>query len=467
MPAPATVRLLGDAPIYAGAVQQELVTPTGALIVSSYADSFGPVPAMSIERVGYGAGDRDDPSHAERACACSSAEAADVGAAGRARRRSIECEIDDMNPQIFGVVMDRLYAAGALEVFYVPVQMKKNRPGTLLTVVVRRISAAAIADIVFRETTTIGLRYYEVDRECLTASIVTVETPIGAIRFKVASRDGRVRQRRTGIRRLRRGWRPPTTCPSRTCRRWPSTPTAPLARPGISQGDIVSRFFLTTAIDYVNSRPHLGTAYEKICADVIARYKRLCGFDTYFLMGNDEHSQNVFRNATEAGARSARVLRSDGAGVPRTWRTLDLSFDDFIRTTEPRHKAGVTDLAHADLRRRRHLRRRLRRLVLRRLRGVQAGEGSRRRQVSAAPDDHAAVDQGEELLLPALQVPAAAARSLRRAPGVPAARHRGATRSCGCSKAASRTSRSAAPGSRGAFRCRSIPRASSTSGSMR
>src|SRR6185295_9113555 len=90
----------------------------------------------------------------------------------------IECEIDDMNPQIFGVVMDRLYAAGALEVFYIPVQMKKNRPGTLLTVVARPAERARMTDIIFRETTTIGLRHYDVDRECLERKIVAVTTPV-------------------------------------------------------------------------------------------------------------------------------------------------------------------------------------------------------------------------------------------------------------------------------------------------
>jgi methionyl-tRNA synthetase len=107
----------------------------------------------------------------------------------------------------------------------------------------------------------------------------------------------------------------------------------------------VKRFFLTTAIDFVNSRPHLGTAYEKVCADVIARYKRLCGFDTHFLMGNDEHSQNVFRKAAEEGLdplaycdRMERVFRE-------SWQALDVSFDDFIRTTQPRHHHGVTEIA--------------------------------------------------------------------------------------------------------------------------
>src|SRR5918996_3226423 len=104
------------------------------------------------------------------------------------------------------------------------------------------------------------------------------------------------------------------------------------------------KFFLTTAIDYVNSRPHLGTAYEKIAADVIARYKRLAGFDTYFLMGNDEHSQNVFRKARELGEEPLAYCDRMAREFTDVWRRLDISFDDFIRTTEPRHKAGVQEL---------------------------------------------------------------------------------------------------------------------------
>jgi methionyl-tRNA synthetase len=106
----------------------------------------------------------------------------------------------------------------------------------------------------------------------------------------------------------------------------------------------VSRFYLTTAIDYVNSRPHLGTAYEKIAADVIARYKRLLGVDTRFLMGNDEHSQNVFRKAQEEGLEPLAYCDQMEHEFRRTWQRLDVSFDDFIRTSEPRHRAGVTAL---------------------------------------------------------------------------------------------------------------------------
>jgi methionyl-tRNA synthetase len=106
-----------------------------------------------------------------------------------------------------------------------------------------------------------------------------------------------------------------------------------------------NRFFLTTAIDYVNSRPHLGTAWEKIIADVIARYKRLCGVDTYFLMGNDEHSQNVFKKASDEGLSPLAYCDQMEREFRDTWRQLDISFDDFIRTTEARHRTGVTDLS--------------------------------------------------------------------------------------------------------------------------
>ena len=106
----------------------------------------------------------------------------------------------------------------------------------------------------------------------------------------------------------------------------------------------MKRFFLTTAIDFVNSVPHLGTAYEKVCADVIARYKRLAGYDTHFLMGNDEHSQNVYKKAVEEGLSPEAYCDRMEEQFRRAWRHLDVSFDDFIRTTQPRHAAGVTEL---------------------------------------------------------------------------------------------------------------------------
>jgi uncharacterized protein (TIGR00299 family) protein len=189
VPAPATLKLLGAAPVYGGVVQQELVTPTGALIATGYATSFGPIPPMTVERVGYGAGDRDhEGSPNVLRVLIGSAAAASPGD----RVAVLECEIDDMNPQLFGSAMDRLYAAGALEVFYVPVQMKKNRPGTLLTVIAPPEARALMSEVIFRETTTIGVRYAEVNRECLQREVVTVETALGPVRFKVAWHGGRV-----------------------------------------------------------------------------------------------------------------------------------------------------------------------------------------------------------------------------------------------------------------------------------
>ncbi len=191
VPAPATLRVLGDAPIYSSGIQAELLTPTGALVLSEYATAYGPVPAMRIERVGYGAGDRELPE-TPNVVRVMVGTAADEPAGPSMRVAVMACEIDDMNPQIFGALMDRLLTDGALEVFYQPVQMKKNRPGTLMTVVCRPSDRQRLADLVFRETTTIGVRYHEMDRECLDREIVPVATPWGEVRIKVARRGGEV-----------------------------------------------------------------------------------------------------------------------------------------------------------------------------------------------------------------------------------------------------------------------------------
>jgi uncharacterized protein (TIGR00299 family) protein len=207
VPAPATVALLKDAPVYSSGIQSELLTPTGALVLTEYATEFGPVPQMKIERVGYGAGDRElketpnvvrvlvgEPSVSPEAPSVSSVPqaASPKPQAPGHRVVVLECEIDDMNPQIFGVLMDQLYAAGALEVFYAAVQMKKNRPGTLMTIVAAPERREAMTEIVFRESTTIGIRYQELSRECLDREMVTVKTPVGPVRFKVARRNGQV-----------------------------------------------------------------------------------------------------------------------------------------------------------------------------------------------------------------------------------------------------------------------------------
>lgn len=188
VPAPATLRLLEGAPVYSTGVPMELVTPTGALLVTGHATRFGPMPAMKPLRTGYGAGGRQIEGQPN----VLRAVLGEVGTAAGATVSVLECNIDDMNPQLFGAVLDRLYAAGALEVYFTPVQMKKNRPGTLLTVIIAPAGRAAALDVLFRETTTIGVRHHETVRECLAREVVTVATAYGDVRIKVSSRDGSV-----------------------------------------------------------------------------------------------------------------------------------------------------------------------------------------------------------------------------------------------------------------------------------
>jgi uncharacterized protein (TIGR00299 family) protein len=189
VPAPATARLLEGVPVYSGDVQMELVTPTGALLVTGHADSYGPMPPMTIRQIGYGAGDRNprEQPNVLRLIVGDGEQAA------RGHRVvEITCEIDDMNPQLFGPLMDRLQREGALDVFFAPVQMKKNRPGTLVTILAHPGDREKLTAILFAETTTIGVRYQEMMRECLEREIVSVDTPLGPVTFKVARRDGRI-----------------------------------------------------------------------------------------------------------------------------------------------------------------------------------------------------------------------------------------------------------------------------------
>jgi uncharacterized protein (TIGR00299 family) protein len=187
VPAPATERLLRGAPIYSGSQQAELVTPTGALLITGYAAAYGGVPPMRLTRAGYGAGSRDFAG-TPNVLRVLMGEAEAPSAVGRVV--VIEAEIDDMNPQIFGPVMDQLLAAGALDVFYTAIQMKKNRPGTLVSIVAPPETRERLTALLFRETTTIGVRYTEMDRECLDRETVIVQTPLGPVRVKVARHGG-------------------------------------------------------------------------------------------------------------------------------------------------------------------------------------------------------------------------------------------------------------------------------------
>jgi len=189
VPAPATARLVEGVPIYSNGPSVELLTPTGALLVTGYVSDYGGVPPMRVRAIGYGAGDRelDGMPNVLRVMLGDEDE--------RIVNETVvvmECEIDDMNPQLYGVLMERLYEVGAFDVFYTPIQMKKNRPGTLVTVITPVERRRDVSSVVFSETTTIGLRAAEMTRERLDRDIVSVDTHLGVIPVKVARRGGEI-----------------------------------------------------------------------------------------------------------------------------------------------------------------------------------------------------------------------------------------------------------------------------------
>jgi uncharacterized protein (TIGR00299 family) protein len=199
VPAPATARLVAGVPVYADGPATELLTPTGALLITGHATEYGPLPAMRVERAGYGAGDKE---FAERpnvlrllvgtAAAASVAHDRGASAATPERMLVLECEVDDLNPQVLGELFARLFATGARDVLYTPVQMKKNRPGTLITVLADPDGQDALLDVLFAETTTLGVRFHEVWREALVRETRPVSTTYGEVRIKLAWRKGRL-----------------------------------------------------------------------------------------------------------------------------------------------------------------------------------------------------------------------------------------------------------------------------------
>jgi hypothetical protein len=193
VPAPATVELLADAPVYSSGVQAELVTPTGAAIVKTLARRFAAFPAMKVEKSGYGAGSRDFPGH-PNVVRLTVGEAASTLAAKTASEMVtvLEANLDDLNPQVFGYVMDRLFEEGALDAFGLPVQMKKNRPGTLLTVLCKPEDASKLTQLIFTETTTLGVRRRDEVRQTLARRWENVRTQWGEVRIKIASMNGTV-----------------------------------------------------------------------------------------------------------------------------------------------------------------------------------------------------------------------------------------------------------------------------------
>ena len=193
VPVPATVELLKGAPVYSSGIQVELVTPTGAAIVKTLAKRFAAFPAMTIEKSGYGAGTRDFAGHPNVLRLTIGESQAEFAAKVSQETISVlEANLDDLNPQVFGYVVDRLLEEGALDTFALPVQMKKNRPGMLLTVLAKPEDAAKLTQIIFMETSTLGVRRREEQRQALARKWVTVGTRWGDVRLKVASMNGTV-----------------------------------------------------------------------------------------------------------------------------------------------------------------------------------------------------------------------------------------------------------------------------------
>ncbi len=184
LPAPATLALLKDAPVrYVESVEAELVTPTGAALLTSLADQYGGFPAMTLKSIGVGAGRRDLPF--PNVLRVLIGERADDGLSVETLSL-LETNIDDLNPQVYESVMQHLFEAGALDVTLTPIHMKKNRPAITLSVLCQIDKTSAMLKIILSETTTLGVRQQTIERVSVPRSIETVDTPYGSIRMKVA-----------------------------------------------------------------------------------------------------------------------------------------------------------------------------------------------------------------------------------------------------------------------------------------
>jgi hypothetical protein len=197
VPPPAVAELLRGAPVYSTDIVGEMVTPTGAAIVATVCEEFGALPRMRIEATGYGAGGREYKNFPNvlRVLVGESDKAeetpAGVSPQGDEELLMIETNIDDVSPQVLGYVLERALAAGALDCYLTPVQMKKNRPGVLVSILCRPSDGGAMRELLFAETPTLGVRSYTVTRKTLEREAVTVETEFGTIAVKVARRGGR------------------------------------------------------------------------------------------------------------------------------------------------------------------------------------------------------------------------------------------------------------------------------------
>jgi uncharacterized protein (TIGR00299 family) protein len=193
VPTPATLELLKDAPIYSGDIQKELVTPTGAAIVKVLVSSFQARPPMTTDKVGYGAGSRNFAGQANVLRLSVGETVETTVAAGEVKSLAVreeisilEANLDDLNPQLIGYITEVAFSLGALDVFTAPVQMKKSRPGTLLTVLTKPQDEAKLREMIFRESSTLGIRVRREERYALPRRYQAVDTPWGEVRMKIA-----------------------------------------------------------------------------------------------------------------------------------------------------------------------------------------------------------------------------------------------------------------------------------------
>jgi len=184
VPAPATLEILKGIPIYSSSLNEELVTPTGAAILTSFAAGFGDIPEMRIESLGYGVGDKvfEEIPNVLRIILGEG-----EGPCEGDRVWVVETDIDDMSPEIYGYLMEKLPEAGALDMTFTPIQMKKNRPGITIKVLCHEPEVNVVIDTLFRESTSIGVRLYPVHRAKLSRRIEKVETKYGTVRLKVST----------------------------------------------------------------------------------------------------------------------------------------------------------------------------------------------------------------------------------------------------------------------------------------
>jgi hypothetical protein len=196
VPAPATLELLKNIPTYSGGIESEMITPTGAAIISTLAKSFGKRPLMKIERIGYGAGEKEFTipnllrvSIGEKILTDENLKDGYVSD----EAVLIETNIDDMNPEFYDYIMDKLFSQGALDVFLVPIQMKKNRPAHMLSIIVYEQNLKEILEVLFSESTTLGVRIREVKRLRLAQQNFIAETKYGKIRVKVGMFKGEIK----------------------------------------------------------------------------------------------------------------------------------------------------------------------------------------------------------------------------------------------------------------------------------